>query len=313
MSAIYTLTMNPALDVTTAVSEVVPLHKLRCDPEQRFPGGGGLNVARAVNRLGGDAAALFPCGGTTGAELARLLEQAAVSCTPIPIAGESRQNFAVLETVTGKQYRFVLPGPVLSVAECDAVTKTVWSRVSSGDFVVASGSLPRGVAADFLHRQATHALASGVRLVLDTQPEILKQSLAPGVDLIKPSFSEFVALTGVSPLDEAAALGAIRTMIDHNLCRRVALSLGDRGAWFVGRDFAIAAAAPSITPNSTIGAGDSFVAGLILALSRQETPEDSLRCAVAAGAAALLMPGVELCRAEDAARLMPEIVVRSLS
>jgi len=313
LPAIYTLTMNPALDVTTAVAEIVPLHKLRCEPEQRFAGGGGLNVARAISRLGGQATALFPASGSAGSEIVRQLQQAGVNHVSIPIAGDTRENFAVLETTTGKQYRFVLPGPTLSDVECGAADAAVWSRARAGDFVVASGSLPRGVSDTFYAALGTRALTSEVHLVIDTKPEVLKHSLVPGVDLIKPSFSEFVALTGVSPLNELDALKAIGGMIDRGVCRRVALSLGDRGAWFVGRDFAYAAAAPAITPLSTIGAGDSFLAGLVLALARHDAPQDALKFAVAAGSAALLTAGVELCRATDVTRLLPSVAVRELN
>jgi len=312
MTAILTLTLNPALDIATAVEKIAPLHKLRCEPEERYPGGGGINVARAVQRLGGEAIALFPAGGVAGKRIQTLLEDAHVPQAIIPIAGETRENFAVIERTTGSQFRFVLPGPEMAGDERQACHQAVVQRAKPGSFVVASGSLPRGAPADIYGQLARACHSAGVRFVLDTGAACLARSLGAGVDLIKPSFSEFVELTGVSPLDEAAALAAIRAMIARRDTRHVALSLGDRGAWLVGESFAYAASAPAIVPLSTIGAGDSFMAGLVLALSRGQPAMEALRRGVAAGAAALRAPGVELCRMEDVVELAPRVAVRAL-
>jgi 6-phosphofructokinase 2 len=228
------------------------------------------------------------------------------------IANETREDFAVTESSTGKQYRFVLPGPVMSDTEALACVDALLSRARIGDFVVASGSLPRGVRPDFYGELSDACSQSGARFVLDCAMPTLANSLRPGVFLIKPSFSEFKALTGVSPLDERAALGAIRAMIAEKRTSHVALTLGDRGAWLVGPGFALAAAAPSVKALSAIGAGDSFLAGLVLALASARSPSDSLRSGVAAGTAALLAPGVELCQAKDFERLKPLVVVREM-
>lgn len=311
-SKILTLTMNPAVDISTAVQEIVPLHKLRCEPEQRFAGGGGINVARAVHHLGGNATAVFPAGGVIGQVLQGLVSQAGVQEVCLPIANETREDFAITENSTGKQFRFVMPGPMLSDAEALACVDALLSRARAGDFVVASGSLPRGVRPDFYGELSDACSQSGARFILDCPMPTLANSLRPGVFLIKPSFSEFKALTGVSPLDEGAALGAIRNLIAENRTNHVALTLGDRGAWLVGPGFALAAAAPSVKALSGIGAGDSFLAGLVLALASGQSPPDSLRNGVAAGTAALLAPGVELCKATDFDRLKPLVVIREL-
>jgi 6-phosphofructokinase 2 len=154
--------------------------------------------------------------------------------------------------------------------------------------------------------------AAGVGLVLDCPAQVLRRSLGPGVALIKPSFSEFIDLTGVSPQDSAASRKAIGAMISNDQTRSVALTLGEQGAWFIGRGFAFAAKAPHVVPLSTVGAGDSFLAGLVLSLAKQRPPEEALRFAVACGAAALLAPGVELCRREDVEKLLPAVLVEPL-
>jgi 6-phosphofructokinase 2 len=151
-----------------------------------------------------------------------------------------------------------------------------------------------------------------VRLVLDCPAQILRGSLGCGVELIKPSFSEFLGLTGVSPNDPLQARKAIDGMIANDQTASVALTLGGQGAWYVGRGFAYCATAPHVTAVSTVGAGDSFLAGLILSLAKKEPPKTALRFAVACGAAALLAPGVELCRREDVESLLPVVAVETL-
>lgn len=313
MTRILTLTMNPAVDVSTSVQQVVPLHKLRCNLEHRYPGGGGLNVARVSYRLGADVTAVFPRGGAVGVSLENLLSAERVPHVGVEIAGETRESFNISELGTGNQFRFLLPGPQLSGAETAACTDALKARVHAGDFVVASGSLPRGVSDGFYAELARSELGSHARVVVDTTGAGLKRTLGRGIYLIKPSFSEFVELTGVSPLQRSEALRAIRAMIEQGLTRYVALSLGAEGAWLVGPDVIFAATPPRAVVRGTVGAGDSFLAGLICALTKEQPPQDALRHGVAAGTAALLKPGVDLCHAADVERLMPEVSVTVLS
>ncbi|MGC1173003.1 1-phosphofructokinase family hexose kinase, partial [Polaromonas sp.] len=117
---ILTITMNPALDVSTSTDKVRDTHKLRCAAAQFHPGGGGINVARVLHRLGSNCLALYPSGGATGQRLGQLLEQEQVRHRGLPIAGETRESFSVHETSSGKDFRFVLPGPSLSAPEWQA-------------------------------------------------------------------------------------------------------------------------------------------------------------------------------------------------
>lgn len=312
MHRVFTLTLNPAVDISTAAPEIVPLHKLRCAPEIRTPGGGGINVARALRHLGTDANAIFAAGGSAGECLRQLLAKEGVPATSLPIDGETRENFAVLETSTDRQFRFVLAGPVLTAREIAACIAAALASAEPGDFLVVSGSLPLGAPSDTYRAAARRAQEAGVRLILDCPGATLRQSLGSGIELIKPSFSEFVDLTGVSPLDRPNALRAIADLIAAGHTRAVALSLGEQGAWYVTKDLALAAVPPRVSIRSTIGAGDSFVAGLVAAFANERRPEEALRWAVAAGTAALLAPGVELCRFADVETLLAAVAISPL-
>ena len=309
MAQIVTLTMNPAVDVASAVDRIVPAHKLRCADVRHDAGGGGINVARAVQRLGGDVLALFPSGGPQGDLLERLVQAENVPHLKIPVADDTREDFAVTETATNLQYRFVLPGPKLSNEEWQSCLDSLALHAASAEFVIASGSLPPGVPQDFYARASRTAVAAGARFVLDTSGAPLDLALSPEVFLIKPSLREMSGLAG-EPLETTkSCVAAARRVIAKTGVTLIALSRGEQGALLVGQDFALEATAPRIAEVSSIGAGDSFLAALIWSLAQGWTPRDALQQAVAAGSAALLAPGTGLFRLEDIARLKALIPV----
>ena len=167
MGTIVTLTMNPALDIATSTDRVIPTHKLRCSPPRYDPGGGGINVARAVHALGGDTVAIFPVGGPAGEMIHHLLDQEDVRHYPIAIAGFTRESLAVEDRQTGEQFRFSLPGPKVSEADQERCLDQLSAGAAEVDFIVASGSLPLGVREDFYARLAQLAQMLGKRFVLD--------------------------------------------------------------------------------------------------------------------------------------------------
>ena len=307
-----TLTMNPALDVSSEVAAVEPVAKLRCSAPRVDPGGGGINVARVMRRLGEDAACVFPAGGTTGQRLVALLQDEGVHIVPVAIDEETREDFTVLERRSGQQYRFVMPGPSLSPAELASCLEAMHLEDICPAFVVASGSLPPSAPPDFYADIARQAKAHGRKLILDTSGVPLKAALAAGVSLVKPNLRELSELSGSALENEADMLSAARAVIAAGGSEIVALSLAENGARLITRDAAWSALAPAITPVSTVGAGDSFVGALVHALATGAALPEALRQAVAAGTAALLSHGTELCTAENVGRLLPQVIVRQI-
>ncbi|HEX5373972.1 MAG TPA: 1-phosphofructokinase family hexose kinase [Aquabacterium sp.] len=312
MPAILTVTMNPALDLSTSVDQVMPTHKLRCAAAQIHPGGGGINVARVVHRLGGDCLALYPAGGVTGQSLKQLLDAEQVPHRCIDIAAETRESFSVHELSSGLDFRFVLPGPTLQAPEWQACLAAIGSLPEAPRYLVASGSLPPGVPVDFYARLSAQAKAQGSHVVLDTSGPALAAALAEGVYLFKPSLRELRDLTGQALADEAQWCAAARQLIDQGQAQIVALSLGEDGAMLVTADQAWRAPALQVTVASTIGAGDSFLGGLVWALNQGQDLSEAFRHGMASGAAALLSRGTTLCDPQDVARLHQQVVLRSL-
>lgn len=305
MKPIVTLTMNPAVDKSAAVDHVVPDTKLRCRDVRHDPGGGGLNVARAVRYLGGEAHACWTSGGHTGALLGELLDREQVPHTALPVREYTRENLVVTDD-SGAQFRFGMPGATLTEAEGQRCLETV-TALARDAWLVLSGSLPPGLPADYYARVA-RAAAADARIILDTSGEALRCGLeGGGLFLVKPNLRELSQLAGEPLEGERAIEAAARRIVSAGQARWVAVSLGRVGAVLVGEAGCTFVRAPLVPLVSKVGAGDSMVAGMVLALSRGLDPTVAIRHSVAAGAAAAMTPGTELCRREDAERLLEQM------
>lgn len=307
MKKILTFTLNPALDVSAGVERVVPVRKLRCSAARRDPGGGGINVARVLRRLKADVTALFPAGGSTGNLLGRLVGDEGVNSAVVPITDETRENFTVNEAKSQEQFRFVLAGPTLSAAEQQGCLDALAEHMSSGDLLVASGSLAEGVPSGFYASAAAIAATFGAGFILDTSGAALAGALGPGVSLIKPNLRELGDLVGGNLATESAQIEACQTLVEEEKTAAVALTLGAEGALLITAGGVWRARPPKVASESAVGAGDSFTAGMVWGMAAGWEIEKAFSLAIAAGAAAALTPGTELCHADDVWRFADQV------
>jgi 6-phosphofructokinase 2 len=228
----------------------------------------------------------------------------------MPTMEETREDFTIFEEATRQQYRFVLPGARLREEEWQECLDELASLDPKPNFIVASGSLPPGVPEDFFGRVASVAKASGAKVVVDTSGPPLKAALLDGVYLIKPNLREFRELTGARSSDDQALIEAGRSLIAQGFLKLIALTLGSEGALLISEHRALRANGLPIRPASVVGAGDSFLAAMVFCLAKQDSLEIALKYGVAAGSAALLNPGTELCRSEDVQRLVEQVCLR---
>ena len=313
MPDIVTLTINPAIDIFVSVDHVEPTLKLRCSALKRDPGGGGINVARVAHRLGSNVVAIYPVGGAIGKLLQRLVEREGIDSIVTPSHVETRENFTAFETDSGNQFRFVLPGSALHRAEWEACLERLVSLPDKPKFVVASGSVPPGVPDDFFARVAREAKRHGARTVVDTSGPALVAALDEGVTLFKPNLDELGGLVGKTLASDAACVSACRDLIVSGRTEAVALTLGDKGALLVTAKRVWKAGPLDIEVLSTVGAGDSFVGGMVSALAAGKPIEEAFRTGVAAGSAAVMSPGTELCSEEDVKRLLPRVAIEEIA
>jgi 6-phosphofructokinase 2 len=307
MKRIVTLTLNPALDVSTSVESVASEIKLRCTTPEYDPGGGGINVSRAIKKLGGDSLAIFTAGGGNGTMLTELVEREAIQCEPVPISGLTRQSFTAFERTTTLQYRFNLPGPELSAAELDRCTQAILAQ--HADYVVASGSLPPGVPDDFYATLTQAAEAQGSRVIIDTSGKALEAMLRGGAFLLKPNIGELETLSGKKFTGEDQLKDTAQALIAQGMAEVLVISLGAGGAALVTRDLFVSLRPPVVPVQSKVGAGDSMVGGLTLALAQERDLVDAVRYGVASGTAAVMTSGTDLCRKEDVEAVYPRVMV----
>jgi 6-phosphofructokinase 2 len=311
MTDILTITLNPALDVLTSIDQVSDTHKMRCGPTLKHPGGGGVNVARVLHRLGANCVALYLAGGVTGERHHKLMSAEKVRCRVMPIAEETRESFSVHETSSGNDFRFVLPGPNVSAAECEAVYDYVAQHMPK-QFLVISGGLAPGVPDNFYARLASLAKQHSVRVVLDTNGPALVDALKVGVYLFKPSLRELRDLTKQALPNIDSQVAAARMLIEQGQAELVAVSRGEDGALVVSAQECWQAGGIQVNVKTTIGAGDSFVAGMVWSLARGDKLLAAFQYGMASGAAALLAPGTSLSQAGDVHHLRPQLVVQAV-
>lgn len=298
---IVTLTMNPALDITSEADVVRPTDKIRCVGARYDPGGGGINVARIALVLGAPVLAIFPAGGAAGDLVTRLVREAGVPLRQIKIADPTRESFTVNERCTGKQYRFVLPGPPLVLADQARCLDAVRRAAADAGFVVASGSLPPGVAPDFYQRVSDLCRKVGVPLILDTSGGGLTH-VRSGVFLLKASVRELRECVGRELATEADQLAAAGELVDRGIAQAVVVSLGSQGALLATAQLRQRFSAVPVRTVSGVGAGDAMVAAMVVGLCREWSLTESVRFGIAAGAAMLLTPGTAACARDDVER-----------
>ena len=248
----------------------------------------------------------FPAGGLSGQMLCRLLQEESVTHVPVLITGFTRESLSVVERRSGNQYRFLLPGPTLDARDQERCLDALAPKAQGASYLVASGSLPPGVPADFYARVCDLAQRCGVRFVLDTSGPALAGA-GHGLFLIKASLRELEELAGASIQSEDAQERAARDVVAQGCAEVVVVSLGAQGALLATVEGVRRFAAVSVNGLGSIGAGDTMVAAIVLGLVRGLALADAVKFGMAASAATLLRAGTELCRREDAERLYREM------
>ncbi len=310
---IVTLTLNPALDMSTEVPHLVPDEKLRCADPVLDPGGGGLNVSRAVMALGGESLALVALGGLTGDRLAGLIRNEGVPFLAMTAPGETRQSLTVTEKATGRQYRFMLPGPKWAAADQERVFTLLRASARTGAFSVISGSQPPGVPTDFPARLAR--AMPGLMVIVDTSGPALIEAVThpiPGLEVLRMDGYEAEQLAGRSLSAREDSVGFAAELVARGVAKTVILARGADGSVLANAQERLFCSAAKVRVVSTIGAGDSFVAGYVLARARGADEAGALAMATASASAAVTTPATDLCRLEDVMQLLPQCRVSPL-
>ncbi len=309
---VLTLTANPALDVLTSVERVLPTHKLRCNHSIEHPGGGGVNVARVLHRFGTPVKSLYPVGGVTGRWHESLMKEEGINTQVVEIGGETRESFSVRESSTSQDYRFILPGPLLTPREIELLSNAVNTQWPS-QYLVLSGGLAPGMSDDFYADLIGVAHQRGVKVILDTNGSALVASLAAGVYLFKPSLSELNSLSPTTLKGRSDYVHFCQSLIEQKKAEVIALTLGEEGAVLVTQSQSWYAPPIQVEVKTTIGAGDSFVGAMTWSMLQGHDVLRSFAYAMAGGASALLNTGTSLCQPLEVYDLVDKVEIISFS
>lgn len=305
---IGTITLNPSIDEHIVIDKLVKDDAIRARETRRDPGGKGINVSRAVKELGGQTIALGVAGGCAGYMLRSLMAEKGIAFDTLELPQESRINVIITDRSDRTQTRISAPGPRLSLAEVDSFIDRVLAYKPAPRWWVLGGNLPPGAPNDLYVRLVRELQGRGAKCLLDADDEVLKLGVQAKPYLIKPNEYEFERLVGRPLPDEAAMLQAAREIVSSGV-EVVAATLGRKGALVITPTQAFRASSPPVEVKSKVGAGDSFLAGCVLALSQGRPLEEALRLAMAAGTAAVMNEGTQLCRKEDVESMITRVKV----
>jgi 6-phosphofructokinase 2 len=303
MQKVLTITLNPSIDKNYFVERLVPDNKLRCPNPQVDPGGGGINVAKGMKRLGGDVTAFVLAGGRNGEYLKDLLVREEVPFVMMDSRGETRESIVISEHTSNHQYRIVVDGPEIGEELSNAILQKLKSLDPFPEYVVASGSLPLGIPENYYALIARIVREKGARFILDTSGTPMKLAFKEGVYLAKPNLGELSKISGKEHLELDDVDEAAQALIAQGICEVVVVSMGPAGAMLVTKDMYKIFPAPAVPRKSTVGAGDSMVAGMVWSLQHGKSLEEMTMMGIACGTAATMNEGTKLFRTEDAFRL----------
>jgi len=306
MQTALCISLNPAIDVSCDAEHVKPTVKVRTFNQIHHPGGCGVNVARVIGTFGGRPDLVYLAGGATGALLSDSLDRLPITQHRVAASAATRLSYTVHEQAKGREYRFVPESAAVTVDDLEAVVDMV-ERLPF-DYMVASGSLPKDAPDDIYARLARVAASKSARTILDSSGPALKEALgAGGIYLAKPNLAELEQLVGRS-LDRDSAGEEALQLVHTGKVENIVVSMGEDGALLANAKALIDVSAPQTTVRSTVGAGDSFVGAITFALASGTEIAEAFHFAVAAGTAAVMTPGTELCHREDVLRLYRQSV-----
>lgn len=303
---ILTITLNPSVDKNASVEGIEPEKKLRCTIPKYEPGGGGINVSRALKRLGTKAETFFISGGRTGDLLENLIKKEDIKIHPFKVSNETRKNFIIQDSTNGKQFRFGFPGETISEEDQKNILKS-FDNISP-KWVVISGSLPQYVSSDFLIEIIRKFKNKNSKIIVDTSGEALMKTVEEGVFFIKPNIGELATLTNQKELDENSIQNSAREIIKNGKAEIVVVSMGGKGAFLFSETEKIFVNAPKVEVKSTVGAGDSMVAGMVSALSNNKNLTEILKLGIACGSATTMVDGTGLFNKSDVDHLLENLI-----
>lgn len=306
---IYTVTLSPILERIVEVEELIYDDVNIVVEEKKYPGGKGVDVSRVIQELGGQSIAMGFVGGYTGLETVGRLVNEGIICDFTKIRNETRASFTIFQRKKKLQTLLSTLCPAIDEIEVDELFRKV-QEIPSNNYVVISGNIPQGMSDSFYAQLIATLKERDINVVLDTDEEALKRGVDAGPYLIKPNIHEFGRLVGTNVSSIEEIIRFARPYEDK--IRYIVVSMGAKGVVGISKEGSYHVIPPKINVRSSIGAGDSLVAGIIFALSENAPFEDALTLGVACGTASVLNPGSNLCKMHDIDMIKKEALIKKI-
>jgi 6-phosphofructokinase 2 len=306
---IYTITLNPHLDITVEVEELVYDDVNHIVEERKRVGGKGVDVSRVIKELGGQSVTLGFTGGYHGLELEGSLINEGVVCDFTKMHEETKTNITIYQRKKKIQTLLSAPEPSITALEIASFFGKM-REIPPGSFVVISGNPPESINENFYAQMTTTLKDKGIKVILDTDGGALRMGVSAGPYLIKPNLHEFGRLVEKNVVDMGEIIDQARPYME--VLEHMVVSMGAKGVFGFSKDGVVHVAPPKVKVRSSMGAGDSLVAGIVYGLSSGGSFEKALVLGVACGTASTLNQENGFCRREDVFEIQKDIVVKKI-
>jgi 6-phosphofructokinase 2 len=309
-SPIVSLSLNPAIDLTYEFDCLVHEQKSRAYTTHYDPGGTGVNVGRALEKLNNHSHTCCIIAGMMGQFLDSMLKQELKNVTTLQAEGETRINTTLVQQSPARQYEVNATGSTINSEQLEQITLQFLALCGQG-IGVLTGSLPPGTPDTTYQKINIRLKEQGARAMIDAPIVALKKAIESQPFLIKPNLHELELLQNKT-LGTLEKIAVEARFIVQQGTQHVCVSLGEKGALLTTPDNSYFCNSPAITVRSTVGSGDAMVAGLAHAFNQQKSPSQALRLAVACGAGTAKKAGTQLFDVNELDGLMSMIEIKTL-
>lgn len=308
---IITVTMNPAIDKTVEIEQLVPNGLNRIQKVEYDAGGKGINVSKTIHELGGESLAMGFLGGNAGKTIENVLTSWNIQHDFIWVEGETRTNTKVFEK-SGGVTELNEPGPVINEAQVEELIQKICEYTDKETLVVLAGSIPAGVDKNIYAAITESVHEKGGSVLMDADGELFRNALKASPDIIKPNQVELEEYIGADYRLSMGELKALAEKFQNNGIKTVAISMGKGGAMIVRDKFVARCPALSVKAHSTVGAGDAMVAALAYSWDKKLGDEETVRLCMATSAGAVTTVGTKPPARAVVDELIPQVEMEIL-
>ncbi|MDO4274278.1 MAG: 1-phosphofructokinase [Eubacteriales bacterium] len=308
---IVTVTMNPAIDKTVEIGELIHGGLNRILKVEYDAGGKGINVSKTIRELGGESIATGFLGGNAGKTIENVLKERGIACDFIWVQGETRTNTKVFEK-TGEVTELNEPGPDINASQMEELYARLEKYAGEDTLFILAGSIPNGVESNVYEKMIRLLHKKGAKVLLDADGKLFSQALEAGPDMIKPNRAELEGYMGIDyRASDKELCWTAKKLLDKGI-DTVAVSMGRSGAMLVRRGYEVKCPALSVKAHSTVGAGDAMVAALAYSWDKKSGDEETMRLCMAASAGAVTTVGTKPPSRELVEELAEQVIIEKI-